>query len=126
MDRKTRRLFAGCDDKTLIVLDADKGTVVATVPIGDGCDGVGFDPGLARVYSSNGDGTLTVIHEDNAGKYSVLANVPTKRGARTVTVDPSTHRVFLPTADFEATTPPGQRRPPMVAGSFQVLVVGMK
>jgi YVTN family beta-propeller protein len=126
MDRKTRRLFAGCDNKILIVLDADKGTVVTQVPIGDGCDGVGFDPGLGRVYSSNGEGTLTVIQEKDASTFTVLANVPTKRGARTCTVDPSSHRVFTPTADFEATTPAGQRRPPMIPGSFQVLVVGMK
>lgn len=126
IDRKTHRLFAGCDNKMLIVLDADKGTVVAQVPIGDGCDGVGFDPGLKRVYSSNGEGTLTVIQEKDASTFTVLANVPTKKGARTCTVDPGTHRIFLPTADFEATTPAGQRRPPMIPGSFQVLVVGIR
>jgi YVTN family beta-propeller protein len=127
IDRKTRRLFAGCDNKTLIVLDADKGTVVAQVPIGDGCDGVGFDSKLRRVYSSNGqDGTLTVIQEKDAATFTVLANVPTKKGARTCTVDESTHKIYTPTADFEATTPAGQRRPPMIPGSFQVLVVGLK
>ncbi|TDW96784.1 YncE family protein [Dinghuibacter silviterrae] len=126
IDRKTRRLFAGCDNKTLIVLDADKGTVVAQVPIGDGCDGVGFDSKLRRVYSSNGEGTLTVIQEKDASTFTVLANVPTKRGARTCTVDESTHKIYTPTADFEATTAPGQRRPNTVPGSFQVLVVGLK
>lgn len=126
IDRVTRRLFAGCDDKLLIVLDADKGTIVAQLPIGEGCDGVGFDAGTKRVYSSNGEGTLTVIQEENASKFSVLADVPTKKGARTIAVDERTHRIYLPTADFEATTPAGQRRPPMVPGTFQVLMVGGK
>ena len=124
MDRKTNRLFAGCDDKILIVLDATNGSVVAKVPIGDGCDGVGFDPGTKRVYSTNGEGTLTVIQEKSASEFTVLANVPTKKGARTISVDPSTHLIYTPTADFEATTPAGARRPPMIPGTFQVLVVG--
>lgn len=123
IDRVTRRLFAGCDDKLLIVLDADNGTVVAKVPIGDGCDGVGFDASTQRVYSSNGEGTLTVIQEKSASEFTVLANVPTKKGARTNSVDGSTHRIYLPTADFGAPVA-GQRRPPMVPGTFQVLVVG--
>jgi YVTN family beta-propeller protein len=124
MDRKTRRLFAGCDNKIMIVLDADKGTVVAKVPIGDGCDGTGFDPGTHRAYASCGEGLLTVVQETDPATFTVLANVPTKKGARTCTVDPSTHKIYLPTADFESVTPPGQRRPPMVPGSFQVVVVG--
>ena len=125
MDRRTRRLYSGCEDQMLIVSDPDQGKVVAQVPIGQGCDGVGFDPGLKRVYSSNGgSGTLTVITEKSADVYEVLANVTTKRGARTNSVDPSSHRIYLPTAEFESTTPPGQRRPPMVPGSFQVLEVG--
>jgi len=124
IDRVTRRLFAGCDNKILIVLDADNGNVVAKVPIGDGCDGVGFDAGTKRVYSSNGEGTLTVIQENSAANFTVLANVPTKKGARTIAVDGSTHLIYLPTADFEAITPAGQRRPPMIPGSFQVVVVG--
>lgn len=123
IDRKRHHLFAGCDDKIMIVLDAQTGSVVKQVTIGDGVDGCGFDPALDRAYSSNGEGTLTVV---DAKTLEVLANVPTKKGARTCTVDPRTHHVFLPTADFESTTPPGQRRPPMIPGSFQVLVVGTK
>jgi YVTN family beta-propeller protein len=124
IDRKTMRLFAGCDNKILIVLDANSGKVVTTVPIGDGCDGVGFDPATSRVYASCGEGVLTVIQESGPAAFKVLANVPTKKGARTITVDPSTSLIYLPTADFQATTPAGQKRPPMVPGSFQVLVVG--
>ncbi len=125
IDRKTHRLFAGCDNKMMIVLDCEKGTVVAQVPIGDGCDGTGFDPGLKRAYSTNGqDGTLTVVQEKDASTFTVLANVPTKKGARTIAVDPSTHKIYSPTADFGEPVA-GQRRPPMVPGSFQVLMVGM-
>ncbi len=122
MDRKTNRLFAGCDNQMLIILNAQNGKVVATPAIGNGCDGTAFDPELNYVYSSNGDGTLTVIKEISQDKFEVLGNVPTKRGARTLTVDPETHTVYLPTADFGAPVA-GQRRPPMIPGSFQVLVV---
>ncbi len=122
MDRKTNRLFAGCDNKMLIVLNAENGKVVATPAIGNGCDGTAFDPELNYIYSSNGDGTLTVIKEISKDKFEILDNVTTKRGARTLTVDPATHTVYLPTADFGAPVS-GQRRPPMIPGSFQVLVV---
>ncbi|MDE3211956.1 MAG: YncE family protein [Bacteroidota bacterium] len=122
IDRKTHRLFAGCENKMLIVLDAETGKVISTPATGQGCDGTGFDPELKYVYSSNGEGTLTVIQELSANQYKVLENVPTKRGARTMTVDLMTHTVYLPTANF-GTPAPGQRRPPMIPGSFQVLVV---
>jgi len=125
IDRKTHRLFAGCDNKMLIVLNADNGKVVATPAIGNGCDGTAFDPGLNYVYSSNGDGTLTIIREISKDKFDVVENVRTKRGARTLAVDPLTHTVYLPTADFGAAVT-GQRRPPMTPGSFQVLVVKRK
>ncbi len=122
IDRKTNRLFAGCDNKMLVVLDAETGKVVSTPAIGDGCDGTSFDPELHYVYSSNGDGTLTVIREVSKDKFEVIDNVPTKKGARTNALDTHTHTVYLSTADFgpKAT---GERRPPMIPGSFQVLVV---
>jgi YVTN family beta-propeller protein len=122
IDRKTHRLFAGCDNKMLIVLNDQTGKVVATPAIGNGCDGTAFDPELNYVYSSNGDGTLTIIKEVSKDKFEVVDNVPTKRGARTLALDPTTHTVYLPTADFGAPLA-GQRRPPMIPGSFQVLVV---
>ena len=122
IDRATMRLFAGCDNKVLIAMDAVSGRVVAQVPIGDGCDGTAFDPSSNTVFSSNGDGTLTVIKEVSKDRYQVLANVPTKRGARTLSVDPSSHKIYLPTANFGQ--PSGnEKRPPMIPGSFQVLVV---
>jgi hypothetical protein len=122
IDVATKRLFAGCD-KLLAVVDASSGAVVTTVPIGDGCDGVAFDNKLKTVFASCGEGKLTVIHEDSPAAFSVTDNAVTKRSARTLAVDEATHTVYLPAAEYEAVTPAGQRRPPMVPGSFQVLVV---
>ncbi len=126
IDVKTKRLFAGCDNKLLIVMNAENGKVVKELPIGDGCDGVAFDSELKNVFSSNGEGTLTVIHEKSSKEFSVVENVPTKKGARTVAVDEKTHRLYLPTADFLPADPAEKehKRPGIVPGSFQVLVVG--
>jgi DNA-binding beta-propeller fold protein YncE len=123
IDRKTKRLFAGCD-KLLVVVDAGTGAVVAKLPIGDGCDGVGFDEGLGLIFASCGEGKLTVIKENSPASFSVIDNVPTKRSARTVAVDAKSHTVFLPAADTE----PGAagERPKMVPGTFGVLVVSRK
>ncbi len=122
-DKLTRRLFAGCE-KFLVVIDATNGKIVDTLPIGKDCDGVAFDAILKNIYTSNGDGTLTVIHEENANKFSVTENVVTKKGARTIAVDKHSHQIFLPTAEFEPTTPNQKERPKMKAGTFQILVVG--
>ena len=102
IDRKTKRLFAGCDNKLLMVIDAINGKVVTKIAIGDGCDGTAFDAGTQTIYSSNGEGTLTVIKEVSKDKFEVVKNVPTKRGARTLSVDASSHFIYLPTADFGA------------------------
>ena len=124
-DPKTKTLFAGCE-KLLIVVNAVTGKIISQLPIGEGCDGVAFDETERKVYSSNGDGTLTVIQQDNTGTFNVTENVPTKRGARTISVDPISHWVYLPTADFEP-LPAGQKgRPKIIPGSFQVLVIGKK
>ncbi len=125
IDVKTKRLFAGCDNKLLIVMNAENGKVVKELPIGDGCDGVAFDAELQNVFSSNGEGTLTVIHEKSAKEFSVVENATTKKGARTLAVDEKTHHVYLPTADFLPADPNEKehRRPGIVPGSFQVLVV---
>ncbi len=121
IDRASHRLFAGCENKRLMVIDADNGKVIAQVPIGDGCDGTAFDAALQTIYSSNGEGTLTVIKEVSKDKYVVAATVPTQRGARTLSVDEQSHAIYLPTADFGAAT--GNDRPPMIPGTFKVLVV---
>jgi DNA-binding beta-propeller fold protein YncE len=123
MDLKTRRLFAGCDDKVMVVVNADTGKVITPVTIGDGVDANAFDPETKFVFASNGEGTLTVVHEDSPDKFTVIENVPTKKSARTMGLDLKTHNVFLPAADFD---PPaaGERRGKMKAGSFVILVVG--
>jgi YVTN family beta-propeller protein len=120
-DSKTKRLFAGCDAK-LVVMNAENGKIVAQLPIGDGCDGVAFDSWHQLIFTSNGVGNISVIQEKNADKYKVLDSCTTKRGARTITIDEKTGTLYLPTADFEAPTVAGQR-PKMIPGSFQVLVV---
>ncbi|MCC7401023.1 MAG: YncE family protein [Chitinophagaceae bacterium] len=125
IDKKANRLFAGCGNKLLAVVDASSGKLIQTLPIGDGCDGVGFDPATKNIFASNGEGTLSIYHAAAPDKYKPVATVVTKRGARTVTVDPLTHLVYLPTADFEAPDPnQPKQRPKMIPGTFQVLVVG--
>ncbi|HKC63530.1 MAG TPA: hypothetical protein VKB86_07825 [Pyrinomonadaceae bacterium] len=128
IDRKHRRLFSNCSNKTMAVTDADSGKVVATVPIGAGVDGGGFDPDTDFAFSSNGgDGTLTLVHEDSPAKFSVVDTVPTERGARTMTVDTKHHKVFLVTAEFGQAPAPTKEQPrprrPIVPGSFTFLIV---
>ena len=109
----------------MVVVDATTGKVVADVPIGTGPDAAGFDPDTGLAFSSNGEGTLTIIHQDSADKYSVVENVATQKYARTMTVDSKTHNVYLVTAEFGA--PPADRpnaRGPLVANSFSILVFG--
>ena len=129
IDRKHSRLFSVCGNKKMAVMDANTGKVVADVPIGGGPDAAGFDPETNLAFSSNGqDGTLTVVHQDSADKYSVVANVPTQRGARTMALDPKTHNVFLATAQYgppPAATPERPNpRPAMLPNSFVILVFG--
>lgn len=121
-DKSTKRLFAGCD-KNLVVLNAENGKVIDRLPIGDGCDGVAFDPKNKIVFTSNGQSaTITAIKENNADKFSVLGNYPTKRGARTITIDEKNGDLFLPTAGFDASNTQNGR-PRMIPGTFQILVV---
>src|SRR5258707_1610936 len=122
-DPTTRRLLAVCDDKVSAVVDADSGKVVATPAICDGPDAAAFDPSSNYFFASCGDGNLTVIHEDSADKYTVVENVPTKKTARTMGFDPKTHKIFLPSAEFEPPAP-GERRGKMKPGTFAILVVG--
>jgi YVTN family beta-propeller protein len=121
-DKETKRLFAGCDHM-LAVIDGVSGKLIDTLAIGDGCDGVAFDPATKTIFTSNGDGTLTVIKEQSADKYFVQQNIATKKGARTITLDESAQTIYLPTADFGPITA-GQKRPSMIPGTFQVLVLG--
>ncbi len=126
IDTETHRLFSATD-KLMVVLDAETGKVVTTIPTGGGVDGAGFDPVLKRAYSSCGEGVLTVIQEDNKDTFRVLENVPTQSGARTISVSAKTHRIYLPTAEFgpapEKTADNPRPRPNMKPGTFTVLVL---
>lgn len=132
IDVKNHRLFSGCHNKMMAIVDTESGKVVATAPIGQGVDATAFDPTSACAYASNGDGTLTIIHEDDPATFKVLENVATQRSAKTMALDPKTHEVFLGAAKFEAQpeakegAPEGGRRqrPKMIPGSFVILVVG--
>src|SRR5258708_7909225 len=129
MDPKSRRLFSGCHNKVVAVTNADTGKVVTTVAIGDGVDANGFDPETKMAFSSNGDGTLTVIHEDSADKYTVAQNAATQAGAPTMALNPNNHEVYLVTAEFDVQPPAeGQTRPrrTMKKDSFTLLVMGKK
>lgn len=127
LDRAHHRLFSACGNEKMVVLDSRTGKVVATIPIGKGPDGAEFDPGTGLAFSPNGEGTLTVIHEDSADKFSVAGTVTTQRGARTMTLDPKTHRLYLAAASYgEAPAPTADHphpRPPMLPGSFVMLVL---
>ncbi|HSC36407.1 MAG TPA: DUF5074 domain-containing protein [Chitinophagaceae bacterium] len=121
IDPVTKRLFAGCD-KLLVVVDAGTGAIVEKLPIGADCDGVAFDSKLKNIFAACGEGTLAIVHEDAANKFTLTGNLATKKSARTLAVDESTHAVYLPAAEFGVAAA-GQRRPPMVPGTFQVVVV---
>ena len=127
IDREHHRLFSACANKKLVVLDSESGRVVAVVAIGDRCDGVAFDEALQNIVTTNGDGTLSVIHEDSPQRFRKVADVPTQRGARTVALDPVTHRVYSCTAEFGETPPATAEqphpRPKLVTGSFVILAL---
>jgi DNA-binding beta-propeller fold protein YncE len=128
IDREHQRLFAVCGNEKMVVVDARTGRVVATLPIGRGTDGARFDPGTGLAFSSNGEGTLTVVHEIDPDHFEVVETVPTQRGARTLEVDPKTHAVYLATAMFGPAPAPTETnprpRPAIVPGSFMILVFG--
>jgi YVTN family beta-propeller protein len=109
MDRPNRRLFLGCRSKVMAVVNADTGQVITTLPIGDHVDATAFDEASKLIFNSNGEGTITVIHEDSPDKYSVVETVKTLPRAKTMALDPKTHRLFLSTLE---------------SGQFEVLVVG--
>lgn len=111
IDREHHRLFLGCDNQKMVMLDSASGKVVATVPIGAGVDANAFDPGTQLAFSSNGEeGTVTIAQENDPNKLTVVQTLKTAVGARTMTLDPVTHEIYLP-----APTP-----------SFRVLVYGRK
>ena len=120
LDNETHRLFSVCGNKMMVISDAEAGKVVTTLPIGDRCDGVAFDPATKRAFSSNGDGTITVVQEVNKDSYKVVETITTPKGARTITIDKTTHHIYLPAAEYEATAT-GNGRPAMKPGTFKVI-----
>jgi DNA-binding beta-propeller fold protein YncE len=109
MDRPNRRLFVGCRSKVMAVMNADTGQVITTLPIGDHVDATAFDPETGLIFNSNGEGTITVIHQDSPDKYSIAETVKTVPHAKTMALDAKTHQLFLSTSE---------------SGQFEVLVVG--
>jgi DNA-binding beta-propeller fold protein YncE len=120
-DAKDRRLFSVCANRVMAVSDPDAGKVIASPAIGAGSDGAAFDAGTGYAFSSNGDGTLTIVAQ-TGGKWDVLENIATERGARTIAVDEKTHKVYLPTAKTAPSTTGG--RASFIPNTFKVLVVG--
>jgi len=123
LDNETHRLFSVCGNKLMVVSDAEAGKVITTLPIGEGCDGVAFDPATKRAFSSNGgDGTITVVQEENKDSFKVIETIVSQKGSRTITIDKTTHHLYLSGAEYGAAVE-GSRRPPMKPGTFMVLDV---
>lgn len=126
MDRKNRRLFVGCDNKMMAVVDADTGKVLATPAIGDGVDATAFDDETGLAFASCGEGVLTVVREQSPEKFSVAENVPTQQGARTMALDSKTHNVYVVTAKFgppPPATPDNPHAHNILPDTFVVLVL---
>ncbi|HWX18775.1 MAG TPA: cytochrome D1 domain-containing protein [Candidatus Binatia bacterium] len=126
-DPEHHRLFLGCGNKLMVMMDSTNGKVVANVPIGDGVDANSFDPGTQLAFAScgGGEGTVIIAHEDAPDKLAVVQTLKTEPRAKTMTLDPTTHKIYLGSAKFEAASG-GARRPSMVPGTFKVLVYGME
>jgi YVTN family beta-propeller protein len=128
IDAKNHRLFIGAHNNLMLMMDSTNGKVVSQVPIGTGVDSTWFDPGTGYAFSSCGDGTVTVAHEDSPEKLSVVQTLKTERGARTMALDPATHRIYLAAAKFgppPADAPAGRGRASIVPDSFHILVYGI-
>jgi DNA-binding beta-propeller fold protein YncE len=128
IDATRHRLFVGAHNKLMLMMDSRSGKVIDQVPIGTGVDSTWFDPGTGYVFSSCGDGTTTIAHEDSSDKLSVVQTLATEPGARTMALDPSTHRIYLAAAKFEAVPADGAAggsRTRIVPNSMHILVYGL-
>lgn len=123
IDIEHHRLFIVCENELMLMMSTDTGNVVASVPIGKGVDAAVYDPETGLAFASNGEGNVTVAHEDSPETLRVVQTVPTARSARTMTLDPKTHRIYLSAADLEPA--PSGERPRPVPDTFRVLVYGM-
>ena len=127
-DVEHHRLFLGCGNKLMVMMDSTSGKVIASVPIGDRVDANAFDPATQLAFSSNGEGNVTIAHEDSPEKLTVVQTLKTERGAKTMALDPKTHKIYLASAKYEAqpeqAAGAGRQRPKMIADSFKILVYG--
>jgi DNA-binding beta-propeller fold protein YncE len=123
IDTAHHRMFSGCRSGLMAVSDYQSGKVVATLPIGTGVDGAGYDAASGNAFASNADGTLTVIHQDAPDQYHVIENVQTPQGARNMGLDPTNHRVFIVSAKFGPAPVGGRGRGPVLPGSFTLMTI---
>jgi YVTN family beta-propeller protein len=121
LDNQNHRLFSVCGNKLMVVIDAETGKVITTLPIGDRCDGVAFDPEKKRAYSSNGEGSITVVQEENSNSFKVIETIVTQPGAKTIAINKTTHHLYLTTAEYESAPTEANRRPPVKPDSFHIL-----
>ncbi|MGZ5618837.1 MAG: YncE family protein [Usitatibacter sp.] len=130
IDRQRDRLFSVCHNKKMIVVDGKSGDVIQELPIGSEVDGAAFDPELNLAFSSNGDGTVTIVKSSESGRFAVVDTVGTQKSARTIALDSTTHRIYLPAASFAPPPPPTPQQPrpraSMIPDSFVVLVLAPK
>ena len=128
IDALNMRLFVGCSNKMMAIVNAAPGVVISTMPIGDRVDANTFDPWTGFAFSSNGDGTLTVVHEDSPDKFTVAENVVTQKGTRTMALDLVTHRAFLMAASYGPAPAPSpehpRSKPQILPGTVALLVFG--
>ncbi len=128
IDRANRILFSACHSGHLAVSDADKGTLITTVPICAGTDAAAFDPQTKLAFASCSDGTTTVVQQVSRTEYKVVQTITTQRGSRTLTLDPTTHAIYQAAVEYgptpQPTTPGGRAgRAPVLPGSFSLLII---
>jgi DNA-binding beta-propeller fold protein YncE len=123
LDTAHHRLFSGCRSGVMAISDYQAGKVVATVPIGAGVDGAGYDAASGNAFASNADGTLTVIHQDSPDQYRVLETLQTPQGSRNMGLDPTNHRVYLVSAKFGDPPAGGRGRRPVLPDTFTLMVI---
>jgi DNA-binding beta-propeller fold protein YncE len=123
IDKVHHRLFSGCRSGLMAISDYETGTVVATVPIGTGVDGAGYDATTGNAFASNADGTLTVIHQDTPDQYHVLQTLTTPAGSRNMGLDPTNHRLYIVSAKFGPAPAGGKGRRPVLPGSFTLMTI---
>jgi DNA-binding beta-propeller fold protein YncE len=123
IDTAHHRLFSGCRSGVMAISDYQAGKVVTTVPIGAGVDGAGYDPASGNAFASNADGTMTIIHQDSPDQYHVLQTLETPKGSRNMGLDAKNHRVYLVSAQFGPPPTTGRGRPPVLPGTFSLMVI---